>query len=257
MSAAAETVVVKVGGKAAEREDGLRGLGAEMAALSGRSRFVLVHGGGAEVTAVSKRLGIEAVFAGGVRQTSAEEMEIVDMVLAGKVSTQIVRILRTCGLNAVGIGGPDGGTFTGRAIGPHTRTAEVADIDSRLLELLLGSGFLPVVSSVSMDAEGRGLNINADSVAFALAAHLAASAIVFLSDIPGILRDGAVIRALSAAEAKGLTESGVVSGGMIPKVSASVDALARGVQNVIIGQYEGAGSLAGLLEGRRGTRIRK
>jgi acetylglutamate kinase len=80
---------------------------------------------------------------------------------------------------------------------------------------------------------------------------------VFLSDIPGILRDGEVIREMSAADAGGLVESGVVSGGMIPKVRASVDALARGVQNVIIGQYEGHGSLAGLLEGRLGTRIRK
>ena len=257
MNDAQATIVVKVGGKAAEREDGLRGMGAEMAARAGQSRFVLVHGGGAEVTAVSKRLGIEAVFAGGVRQTTAEEMDIVDMVLGGKINTQIVRLLRTCGLDAVGIRGPDGGTFTGRAMGPQTRTADVAQIDSRLLELLLGSGFLPVVSSVSMDSAGRGLNINADSVAFALAAHLGASAMVFLSDIPGILRDGEVIREMSAADAGGLVESGVVSGGMIPKVRASVDALTRGVQNVIIGQYEGPGSLAGLLEGKLGTRIRK
>lgn len=253
----AGTVVLKVGGRAAERDEGLLGIASEMAALAGGQRFVLVHGGGAEVTAVSKRLGIEAVFSAGVRQTSAEEMDIVDMVLAGKVNTRVVRLLRTRGLDAVGVSGPDGGTFTGKAIGPQTRTAEVDAINTRLLELLLGAGFVPVVSSVSTDGDGRGLNINADSVAFALASHLSASAMVFLSDIPGILRDGAVIRELSAAEAQSLVASGVVSGGMIPKVSASVEALARGVQNVIIGQYEGPGSLAGLLAGRLGTRIRK
>lgn len=253
----AGTVVLKVGGRAAERDEGLLGIASEMAALAGGQRFVLVHGGGAEVTAVSKRLGLEAVFSAGVRQTSAEEMDIVDMVLAGKVNTRVVRLLRTRGLDAVGVSGPDGGTFTGKAIGPQTRTAEVDAIDTRLLELLLGAGFVPVVSSVSTDGDGRGLNINADSVAFALASRLSASAMVFLSDIPGILRDGAVIRELSAAEAQGLVASGVVSGGMIPKVSASVEALARGVQNVIIGQYEGPGSLAGLLAGRLGTRIRK
>jgi acetylglutamate kinase len=253
----AGTVVLKVGGRAAERDEGLLGIASEMAALARGQRFVLVHGGGAEVTAVSKRLGIEAVFSAGVRQTSAEEMDIVDMVLAGKVNTRVVRLLRTRGLDAVGVSGPDGGTFTGKAIGPQTRTAEVDAIDTRLLELLLGAGFVPVVSSVSTDGDGRGLNINADSVAFALAARLAASAMVFLSDIPGILRDGAVVRELAAAEAQGLVASGVVSGGMIPKVSASVEALARGVQNVIIGQYEGPGSCAGLLAGRLGTRIRK
>ena len=254
---AMKTIVVKIGGRAAEREDGLRSMGAEMSSLARTGRFLLVHGGGAEVTAVSKKLGIEAVFTGGVRQTSLAEMDIVDMVLAGKVNKQIVRLLRACGLDAVGLSGPDGGIFTGRPLGAETRTAEVAAMDTRLLELLLAKGFLPVVSPVSMDAHGTGLNINADSVAFALASRLAASALLFLSDIPGILRDGSVIRELSGAEAQGLVASGVVSGGMIPKVSASVDALAKGVQNVIIGQYEGAGSLAGLLDGRLGTRIRK
>lgn len=252
-----KTIVVKIGGRAAEREDGLRSMGTEMSSLAKTGRFLLVHGGGAEVTAISKKLGIEAVFAGGVRQTSPAEMDIVDMVLAGKVNKQIVRLLRACGLDAVGLSGPDGGIFTGRPIGAETRTAEVAAMDTRLLELLLAKGFLPVVSPVSMDANGTGLNINADSVAFALASRLAASALLFLSDIPGILRDGSVIRELSGTEAQGLVASGVVSGGMIPKVSASIDALAKGVQNVIIGQYEGAGSLAGLLEGRLGTRIWK
>ncbi len=254
---AVKTVVVKIGGRAAEQEDGLRSMGDEMCSLLKGSRFLLVHGGGAEVTRVSKKLGIDAVFAGGVRQTSPAEMDIVDMVLAGKVNKQIVRLLRACGLDAVGLSGPDGGIFTGRPLGAETRTAEVHAVDARLLELLLANGFLPVVSSVSMDATGIGLNINADSVAFALAARLAASALLFLSDIPGILRDGSVIRELAGAEAQGLIQSGIVSGGMIPKVSASIDALAKGVQNVIIGQYEGAGSLAGLLDGKLGTRIRK
>lgn len=254
---AMKTIVVKIGGRAAEREDGLRALGAEICSLAKTDRFLLVHGGGAEVTAVSKKLGIEATFTAGVRETSAAEMDIVDMVLAGKVNKQIVRLLRTCGLDAVGVSGPDGGTFTGMPLGPGTRTAEVQAIDARLLELLLANGFLPVISPVSMNPDGTGLNINADSVAFALATRLAASALLFLSDIPGILRDGSVIRELRAAEAQALAASGVVSGGMIPKVSASVDALARGVRNVIIGQYEGPGSLAGLLDGRLGTRIRK
>jgi acetylglutamate kinase len=108
-----------------------------------------------------------------------------------------------------------------------------------------------------MDQEGRGLNINADSVAFSLAAHLAAAALVFFSDIPGILSDGSVIQALSAPEAKDLIAKGVITGGMIPKVSASLEAMEGGVQKVIIGQYAGPGSLARLLEGKQGTRLWK
>jgi acetylglutamate kinase len=251
------TIVVKIGGRAAEKQQDLQALAREMASLAPGHRFLLVHGGGAEVTAVSKRLGIEAVFENGVRQTSAEEMDIVDMVLAGSVNKRLVRLLRACGLDAVGLGGPDGGTFSGRALSPSTRTAEVDRIDSRLLETLLDAGYLPVISSVSMDADGRGLNINADSVAFALAAHLAADAMVFLSDIPGVLRGSEVLARLTPAEAGSLVDSGVVTGGMIPKVTASLEAISRGVKTVIIGQYEGTGSLRALLEGGRGTRIGK
>jgi acetylglutamate kinase len=251
------TVVVKIGGRAAEVRDSLDSLCQEILALSRDSRFLLVHGGGAEVSAVSRRLGVEPVFLDGVRQTSEQEMDIVDMVLAGKINKQMVRLLRTKGLDAVGLSGSDGGVFTGRPLGGGGRTGEVTSVDDRLLTLLLDNGFLPVLSSTSMDSTGQGLNINADAAAFSIASHLAASALVFLSDIPGILSDGSVIQAVSAAEARQLITKGVVTGGMIPKVSAALTAMDNGVQKVIIGQYEGAGSLGRLLEGKQGTRLWK
>jgi acetylglutamate kinase len=256
------TIVVKIGGKAADREESLAALCDEMLALSKEQRFLLVHGGGAEVTALSKRLGIEPVFRDGIRQTTPQEMDIVDMVLGGKVNKRLVRLLRTRGLDAVGLSGADGGIVTGVPLGAKSgramnRTGEVASIDKRLLELLLDNGFLPVLSPVSMDQEGHGLNINADAAAFGLAAHLQADALVFFSDIPGILRDGSVLQALSAAEAKDLVTREVITGGMIPKVTASLDALERGVQKVIIGQYDQRGSLARMLEGKQGTRLWK
>jgi len=250
-----DTVLVKIGGKAAKKEERLAEMCAELSALSGRYRMLLVHGGGAEVTAVSKKLGIDAVFRDGIRQTTPAEMDIVDMVLAGKINKQLVRMLRTRGLDAVGLSGADGGIFTGRALGDETRTGEISRIDSRLIDLLLENRFLPVISSSSMDDTGKGLNINADTAAFGLAVHLAAFALVFLSDIPGILRGGAVIPRLTSAEAESLVAAGVISGGMIPKVNASVEALKKGIGSVIIGQYDEAGSLAWLLEGSRGTRI--
>ena len=256
----ADTLVVKIGGKAAEDRQSLAALCDELAAISRDHHVVLAHGGGAEVTAVSKKFGIEAVFENGVRQTSAEEMEIVDMVLGGKVNSQLVRMLRARGLDAVGLRGSDGGTFTGQPLGgpgSATRTGEITRVDPRLLVLLLDAGYLPVLASTSMDSEGNGLNINADTAAFQVAARLGANVLVFLSDTPGVISDGSVVQALSETEAADLLKRGVIAGGMVPKVTASFDAMNRGVKKVIIGRYEGAGALARLLDGKEGTRLWK
>lgn len=255
-------VLVKIGGKAAENEANLACLADEMRSLSGGCRFLLVHGGGAEVTSLSKKLGMEPVFTNGLRQTTTAEMDVVDMVLAGKINKQLVRLLRARGLDAVGVSCTDGGILTGKPMGTlpdgsMSRTGEAARADGRLLSLLLDNGFLPVISSSSMDASGLGLNLNADTAAFSIAVALGCSALVFLSDIPGIISDGSVVRELSAHQAGALSASGVIKGGMLPKVAASLDAIARGVQTVIIGQYEESGSLAGLLDGRKGTKIWK
>ncbi len=259
-STASRVLLVKIGGKAAEDRPALAALCDELAGIARDHRVVLVHGGGAEVTSMSKRLGIEAVFKDGVRQTSAEEMDIVDMVLGGKVNSHLVRLLRARGLNAAGLRGFDGGTFTGAPLGgagAATRTGEITRVDTRLIATLLEAGYLPVLASTSMDAEGGGLNINADTAAFQVAAALRAEALVFLSDIPGVLADGSVVQALSEREAAGLVSRGVVSGGMVPKVASSFEAMGKGVKNVIIGRYEGPGALARLLDGKEGTRLWK
>jgi len=255
-------VLLKIGGKAAENQASLKALAEEMRALSAQSSFILVHGGGAEVTSISQKLGITSVFSNGLRQTSAAEMDVVDMVLAGKINKQLVRLLRSQGLDAVGLSGADGGILTGKSVGAlpdgsPSRTGEVVGVDNRLLSALLAKDFLPVISSPAMDMAGIPLNLNADTAAFGIAVSLGCSALVFLSDIPGILSDGRIIQELQPAQAEALAASGVITGGMIPKVSASVDALGRGVSTVIIGQYEEPGSLAALLEGRKGTRLWK
>jgi acetylglutamate kinase len=248
--------VVKIGGKAAGEEDRLREMAAEMAALAKGWRFLVVHGGGAEVTAVSKRFGIEATFRDGVRLTSPAEMDVVDMVLSGKANKALVRTLASAGLAAVGLSGSDGATFTARPMGGDAaRTGEVDAIDTRLLELLMSHGFLPVLSSTSMDAHHRGMNVNADTVAFALAARLGARTLAFLSDIPGVMHEGTVIGDLDAVHARELVDRTIIQGGMVPKVTASLEAVAGGVGSVVIGQYDGPGSLARLLEGTSGTRI--
>jgi len=249
-------VLIKMGGRAAENREALVALAEEMAGLARETPVLLVHGGGAEVTALAKRLGIEAVFKDGVRQTTPAEMDIVDMVLAGRVNSHLVRLFRAHGLNAVGVRGADGGTITARPLG-DTRTGEVVSIDSRFLTLLLENGYLPVVCPTATDGKGDGLNLNADTAAFALAGSLSAAALVFLSDIPGVLREGSVMQALAAGEARALITGGVITGGMVPKITASLEAMDRGVQKVIIGQYDGAGALGRLLDGKQGTRLWK
>ena len=249
-----KTVLVKIGGKAAEDEGALRSLCAEMASRRSAESFLIVHGGGAEVTALSKRLGIQSVFVNGVRQTTPEEMDVVEMVLSGKVNKKLVRLCNSLGLKAVGISGCDAGLCVGEPE-EASRTGTVRSVNRAIVDTLLHAGYLPVISPVSADWDGLALNINADSVAFGLAAELAATALVFFSDIPGVLRDGAVIKELVASDAPALIQSGVISGGMIPKVSASLEAVGRGVGNVIIGQYRDEGSLAALLDGTSGTRI--
>lgn len=252
------TVVVKIGGRAAEDKGRLKELCVEMSELSRKAGFVLVHGGGAEVTAVSKALGMEAVFKNGVRQTTAAEMDVVDMVLSGKVNAGLVRLCRCCGVDAVGLSGSDGGICLGKrmtGMPADSRTGEVLEVNTRLLELLLSKGFLPVVSPTSMDAAGNGLNINADDAAFAIAKALSAHTLIFLSDIPGVLKGGEVIGKLTGTQGRECIEAGDITGGMIPKVTASLQAISGGVSNVIIGQYDHAGALADLLEGRAGTRI--
>jgi acetylglutamate kinase len=263
-----DLVVVKIGGKAAAEEASLRGMAAEIAALSDGRRFILVHGGGAEVTELSRRLGLEPVFRDGVRQTSGAEMDVVEMVLAGRVNKHLVRVLRSAGLDPVGLCGSDGGLFSARPVEPATgnRTGEVVAVDRRLPDALLADGFLPVVCPTSFDADWRAMNVNADAVAFSLAVAMRAAALVFLSDVPGVLSGGAgprgtetpaaVVPDLDAARVRALTASGSLSGGMLPKVTASLEAVAGGVGAVIIGRYDGAGSLARLLSGTGGTRIR-
>ncbi len=250
--------VLKIGGKAAEEDGALRELALDLKdrQQAGR-RPLLVHGGGAEVSRLSRQLGIEPVFHQGVRVTSPEEMDIVEMILCGKVGKRLVRLFQSCGLPAVGLSGADGKIFTGRPLGRilerETRTGNVGRVDPGLLGVLLAAGYLPVVAPTTCDQSGVGVNINADTVAFELACALGSSSLLFLSDIPGVLSGGQVLSRLNRAGVREAIRDGTITGGMIPKANAALEALGRGVGRVVIGQYGGRGSLAALLQGGQGT----
>ena len=194
-------VLIKIGGRAASDEAALAALAEEMHSLRDTYSFFFVHGGGAEVTKVSAVFGLEAIFENGVRRTTPAEMDIVDMVLGGKMNKYIVRLFATKGLQAVGISGADGAIFTGEAVAEGSRTGRVTAADPKLLNLLSEGGFVPVISSVSMDKAGTALNINADEAALAVAAALNVDDLIFISDIPGILKGDGIIRELTPPEA--------------------------------------------------------
>ena len=248
-------IVVKIGGEAASDYRLLEGLACEIDGLRTGHPCLLVHGGGKEVTELMRQVGMEPTFSDGIRMTSPEEMLYVDKVLSGKVNKRLVRMFQFLGLNAVGLSGVDGRTFIGRSLSEESRTGKVTAVNPRLLNLLIDEGFFPILCSTSMDKYGESLNINADEVAFELAGSLPCRSLVFLSDIPGVLKNGGVLSVLGADEALKEIETGTISGGMIPKVKASVDALSRGVSQIAIGTYKKQGDLRRLLEGTSGTRI--
>jgi acetylglutamate kinase len=252
-------ITIKIGGAPAKDNSLILQLADDMKECLEEDLFIIIHGGGAEVTEFTRQFGIEPVFHDGIRMTSKEEMVFVDKILCGKVNKRLVRLFQKSGFDAVGLSGSDGRLFTGKSIGECgeclTHTGRISSVQPRLLEVLLANNYLPIIASTSMDENGMPLNINADEVAFALSSSLQVTGILFFSDIPGIIKGGSVLHRLRPADVRNEIESGVISGGMIPKAHASVDAIEKGVGRIIIGEFNGKGSLKALLSGEKGTHI--
>lgn len=253
-----ELAVIKIGGTALEDVAIRREFAVELHEVRRDWQVVVVHGGAAELSRVSRSLGHEPRIENGIRLTTAEEMMVADMVLAGSANKRLVRALAAAGVPAVGICGSDGRTFTGSAeeLPAGTRTGRIESADPRLLRALLAEDFVPVVSSVSDDGVGGGLNVNADPAAVAVAVAVAARTLVFVSDTDGVRKRGAVIQVLHAASVEAEIAIGTITDGMIPKIRSSVAAVHDGVGSVQIGSYERTGSLHALLTGGTGTTIR-
>lgn len=229
-------VVVKVSGGLVE--GGLAGTLAGDLALLHRAgiEVVVVHGGGATVTRLAERLGRQPTFVDGLRVTDDATMELVEMALGGGVNTRLTAGLQAAGAPAAGVSGLDGGLL--RAA-PHPaaatlgRVGRVEGVDPTLARSLLAEGFLPVVSPVAGDGEGRTYNVNADEAAAALAGALGAEKLVLLTDVDGVYRDGdrgdGPVAELDPAGARDLVARGVADRGMAPKLEACLAALEAGV----------------------------
>jgi acetylglutamate kinase len=212
---------------------------------------VLVHGGGKELSAAFERYGVVPRFVDGLRVTDPATMPVVEMVLSGAINKRLVAALLARGVRAIGLSGVDLGVLRARPYRPggHDlgRVGEVTAVDGDALQVMLAQGWLPVLSPVSLGDDGQPYNVNADMVAQAVAQALGADELVFVSNVKGVLRDGAVVGRLTAPQIEYAIAVGTISGGMVPKVRAALDALDAGVGRVRICD------LAGMLHG--GTQI--
>jgi acetylglutamate kinase len=234
---AGRTVVVKYGG-AAMKDSSLKDrVIRDLIFMSCVGiRPVLVHGGGPEINSWLEKLGIEPQFKDGLRVTDAATMDVVEMVLVGRVNKEIVALINQAGGNGVGLCGKDGNLIVARPDGREGIgfVGEVSGVNVDILNSLVKSGYIPVVSSVAADENGQAYNINADTVAGEIAAALGAEKLILMTDTPGLMRDfkdpSTLIRQLDIQGARELIEDGTVSGGMIPKLTCCVRSLAQGVK---------------------------
>ncbi|MGA1357658.1 MAG: acetylglutamate kinase [Prochlorothrix sp.] len=231
------TVVVKYGGAAMKDEKLKENVIRDVVFMSCVGiRPILVHGGGPEINVWLEKLGIEPQFKDGLRVTDAATMDVVEMVLGGRVNKDIVARINQAGGNAVGLCGKDGNLIMAR---PQSQegigfVGEVSSVNTAVLEGLVKSGYIPVVSSVAADEQGQAYNINADTAAGEIAAALGAEKLILLTDTAGILEDykdtSTLIERVDIQGARDLIRNGIVSGGMIPKVSCCIRSLAQGVK---------------------------
>ena len=200
---------------------------------------LVVHGGGPQIGDLMERLGKEPEFRDGLRVTDAETLDIARMVLVGKVNRDIVGSINVHGPLAVGVSGEDGGLITAAARNPELGfVGDVASVDPTLLTKLFAEGLIPVMSTIGADASGQAYNINADTVAGAVAEAIGAEKVVYLTDVEGLYENlddkSSLIRQIKADELQHRIESGDVTGGMIPKIEACIRAVNNGVTSCLL-----------------------
>ena len=272
---AGATVVVKYGGHAMGEEHLALEFGRDIALLKQVGiNPVIVHGGGPQINAMLRRLNIQSSFIDGLRVTDAATVDVVGMVLAGTVNKYVAGLITRSGALAVGISGKDGGMIRARKT---TRTVkdpdshieraidlgfvgEPSSVDVRVIHALTGGGLVPVIAPVGVDADGQTYNINADTVAAAVAGALHAERLLMLTDVPGVLdKDKRLIETMSLSDVEARIADGTITGGMIPKVECCVDAVRQGVKGAVIldGRVPHACLLELFTEAGPGTLVRR
>jgi acetylglutamate kinase len=243
--------VVKFSGKVTEDKENLASLVEELALLHQVGiRVCVVHGGGKQLTELAEKLGVVQTVIGGRRVTDDDTLELAKMIFRGKINTEILAQFRRRGIQAVGLSGIDGGVVNAVKRPPKDilnkqtgvtesvdfgHVGDVIDVNASLINILLDSRYLPIISSLGADDDGRIFNINADTIAAEIAADLQAEKLILLTDVNGIYldpeREETKLSKLTTSDAKHLIESGRATGGMIPKLESLIDLLNRGVRS--------------------------
>ena len=241
-----ETIVIKFGGSVMVDPELKKQFALDVVLL----RYVgmnpiVVHGGGKEISRWMKKVGKEAVFIDGLRFTDSETIEITEMVLSGKVNSEIVSLINQQGGKAVGLSGKSANLYSARRIKSKRNedlgfVGQIDSVDQSLLDTLFEKSYVPVVSSISSDANGDTLNLNADNVASSIAKHLNAKKLIYLTDVDGLVIEDHLQQRLGLSEAKQLLNHPDVQGGMLPKLDCSVSAIEGNVDQVhmINGTYD-------------------
>ncbi len=230
-------VVVKLGGNAMVDPDLSRTFAQDIVLLrSVGLRPVVVHGGAPQIGELLDRLGKKSEFRNGLRVTDEETLDVARMVLVGKVGRDIVGQINIHGAYAVGMSGEDGGLILAAPKDPELGfVGKVVAVNTGIIDRLLSEDLIPVISSIGSDANGQAYNINADTVAGAIAAELEAEKVVYLTDVPGLLTDvddlSTIVARASIDELEAFIADGTISGGMVPKVGACIDAVKAGAKS--------------------------
>ncbi|HUN38965.1 MAG TPA: acetylglutamate kinase [Acetobacteraceae bacterium] len=247
---AGATIVIKYGGHAMGEESLAEQFANDIALLKQVGiNPVVVHGGGPQINAMLKRLAIQSTFVDGLRVTDAAMVEVVEMVLAGTVNKYVASLITRAGALAVGICGKDGNLIRAKKLTRTVRdpdsnieraldlgfVGEPENIDVRVIHALTGGGLVPVIAPVGVGEDGQTYNINADTVAAAVAGALTATRLLMLTDVPGVLdKEKRLISDLTVAQAREAIADGTITGGMIPKVENCIDAVRLGVRGAVI-----------------------
>jgi acetylglutamate kinase len=235
-----KTVVVKYGGSAMEDETLKKAVMGDVVLLTLVGvKIVLVHGGGPEISAMLKKLGKESTFVGGLRVTDQETVEVAQMVLAGKVNKGLVNLIQNVGGRAVGLSGMDGHLIEAQMLNEELGyVGEIVAIHPEPIKDLLEKGYIPVVSTLGCDKQGNVYNINADTAAAYIAGALEAESLINMTDTVGVLADAgdpqSLIPRLSLRDIPALQQSGVITGGMIPKLECCAHAVEKGTNRAFI-----------------------
>jgi acetylglutamate kinase len=235
-----QPVVVKIGGNEIDDPAFLEQLAPTITSVD--APVVIVHGGGKEISALQKVMGIEPQYVDGVRVTDAPSLGLVEMVLCGAVNKRLVRTLIAGGLDALGLSGVDRGLVRASKMRHPTvdmgYTGVVESVRGDILLKLLGDGVTPVIAPISLGMDSA-YNVNADHVAGAVAGAVGARRVVFLTNVEGVLREGAVLPTLTPEQTRALIADGTIFGGMIPKVETALHALDDGIPQAVITNLTG------------------